>query len=83
MYKRQVFDELHKPVGLGVFRTVARYAGKDRFCMATKYGKFRQEGGIVRDIGIFLIGEYPFVFTGTYAGSRRISTVRRATASNP
>ena len=71
MYRSEVFDELHKPVGFGVFRTVARYAGKDRFCMATQYGKFKQEGGIEHDIGIFLIGEYPFVFTGTYAGPAR------------
>ena len=39
LYRCEVLDELHEPVGFGVFGTIARHAGKYGLCMATQYGK--------------------------------------------
>lgn len=39
LYRCEVFDELHEPVGFGVFGAVARHAGKYGFRMAAQYGK--------------------------------------------
>lgn len=64
----EIFDEFQQPVGFCVFRTVPWNTGKDGLCVAAEHGEFEQEGGVEHNVGIFLVGEYPFVLAGTYTG---------------
>ena len=72
-----VFEEFEQTVGFAVFFTVLGHELKERFGLLLDDGEFEEHGSVEHYVGVFLVGEYPFVLSSAYRWPATNSILRR------